>query len=206
MPVATYGISLTVGGVAISKTITRSAQHPNPYEVELPVGAAGTLTTRTDADSGVVTATGHGLANADLVCVFWAGGRRYGMAVTDVAGDAVTVDGGEGDDLPVVTTPVVITKQQDINTEIDGEAIQIIGLVAEAVSHNSVAKAHIDMQDGDDATVCALDLHANVPQVYDIAGGAANIFDAAPIRRSMAANGSATEVLILKITSMENVT
>jgi hypothetical protein len=70
----------------------------------------GTLTTSDEAHTGVVTAAGHGLAVGDHADVFWSGGARDHMDVTAVNGDAVTVDGGTGTDLPVATTAVLLTE------------------------------------------------------------------------------------------------
>jgi len=141
MPTATYGVSLTVGGISIQNSIARTADHPNTYEVSLPAGTAGTLTTRTDDDTGDITAAGHGLVATDDVDVHWdAAGvmkNRYGMKVSAVAGDVVTVgtapgDIGAGDVLPAATTAVVITKQVTVNTTVDGDTVQIAGIVAES--------------------------------------------------------------------------
>src|SRR5689334_13440236 len=68
----------------------------------------GTLTGRTDNDTGIVTMpAGHGFVTSDKVDIYWnvAGvlGSRSGMTAT-VAGNAVTVDGGQGDNLPVLNT------------------------------------------------------------------------------------------------------
>ena len=205
-----YGVSLSGAGLSISKSITRSGDHPNGYEVTLPVGTAGALSTRTDNDTGVVTAAGHGLAQNDKVDVFWTvggvSGRRYGMTVGVVAGNDVPIDLGAGDNLPAQASAVVITKQVQINSQIDGDAIQIIGIIAEGANPNSTAKAHIDMQDVGSASIEAIDLDANVPKIYDIAGGISNLFTGNVIEKTLAANGSSTEALTLKILSLEDST
>jgi len=70
----------------------------------------GSLTTRTDNDTGVCTVveTNHGITVADTVAVWWAAGKRTGMSVSAVSGTAITVDGGSGDNLPSVKTAVDI--------------------------------------------------------------------------------------------------
>jgi hypothetical protein len=207
MPNATYGLSLSVGGITIQPaSIVRTGDHPNPYEVELPPGKSGTLSTRTDNDTGIVTAVGHGLAQNDKVDVFWSGGRRYGMTVGVIAGNDVPIDLGAGDNLPVATTPVVITKQVQINSQIDGDAIQIIGIMAQSADPASATKVNVDMQDSGSASIEVLDLTANQPQIHDIAGGAVNPFTGNVIEKSLAANGSSTETITLKILSLEDST
>jgi len=212
MPNGTYSQSLTVGGLTIQPvSVIRTGDHPNTYEVVLPVGTAGTLTTRTDDDTGVITVASHSLIVGDRVNVFWSGGRRYGMLVSSQTGTTITVgtaggDIGAGDVFPATSTPVVITKQVLINTAIDGDTIQILGIIAIATIGTSTAKAHIDMQDAGSASIEAINLTANVPIIYDVAGGASNVFTGNPITKSYAANGSATEELTLKILSLEDST
>lgn len=212
MPNATYGLSLSIGGVTIQPaSVVRSGDHPNVFEVPLPVGAAGTLSTRTDNDTGVVTAAGHTLLVGNKVNVFWSGGRRYGMTVSAVAGNDVTVgtlagEVGAGDAFPAQGTAVVITKQVQINSQIDGDEIEIIGVIAESSNPASTAKAHVDMQDSGNVTVRQFDLTANQPQIHDIAGGAANPYTGNQIEKTLAANGSSTEALTLKILSLEDST
>ncbi len=75
----------------------------------------GSLTTRTDADTGVVTAPNsrglaHGITDSHTVSVWWPGGRRTAMTVSSVTGTAITVDGGAGDNFPVLGTAVEIGK------------------------------------------------------------------------------------------------
>lgn len=84
-------------------------------------GAAGTLTARTDANTGVATLdTGHGITTSDVVDVFWSGGKRSGMTAT-VDGDAVTVDGGSGTDLPATTTVLRVMKPVSVPFTVDGD-------------------------------------------------------------------------------------
>jgi hypothetical protein len=67
----------------------------------------GTLTTRTDANTGVLTMTAsHGITDGVRLDVYWSGGRRYGMTVGTVATNSVPIDLGAGDDLPLVNTAV----------------------------------------------------------------------------------------------------
>lgn len=102
----------------------------------LAAAKTGTLTTRTDDNTGVVTGlTGHGVATSDLVDVYWTGGCRYGMAAT-VSGNAITLDGGAGDNLPVVNTAVTFMEPQletFIAAAADVQAI-VVGCVAQAVA------------------------------------------------------------------------
>jgi len=202
MPNGTFAINLSIAGVSISKTITRTADHPEAFVIDLPVGATGTLSTRTDNDTGVVTAANHGLLQGDKVDVYWAAGRRYGMEVSSVSGNLVTVGTdaghvGAGDNFPIATTAVTIVKQVLVNATIDGDAAELIGVSLEYTSTGG--KGHVSFFDAADDEIVAVDLVGNVPQVHDIAGGATNPFTGDVITYAMASNGSSTLAGTLKV-------
>jgi hypothetical protein len=214
MPQATHVINLSVGGVSIQPPpIVRTGDHPNPYEVTLPPGKAGTLSTRTDNDTGVITAAGHSLIVGDVVDVYWSvapAGRRYGMKVSAVAGNDVTVgtlagEIGAGDNFPVQGSAVVITKQVVINTAIDGDKIQIIGLMMECPL-DAAAVGHISFFDSGPVQIAQFDLAHNDPTIIDVVGGATNPFTGNPIVSAGATNGSSTQSATLKIASLEDST
>ncbi len=76
----------------------------------------GSLSTRTDDDTGVVTVIsdsndGHGITTASTVDVYWQSGQRIGMSVSAVTNKAVTVDGGDGDALPTLNDYVWVKVQ-----------------------------------------------------------------------------------------------
>lgn len=72
----------------------------------------GTLDTRTDDDTGVISLATHTFITSDTVEVYWNGNAnsRLGMTAT-VSADNVTVDGGAGDNLPVTTTVMTVFRQ-----------------------------------------------------------------------------------------------
>ncbi len=206
MPQATCAIVLSLGGSTIQKSIIRSGDHPNPYEVSLPAGVAGQLTTRTDNDTGIVTVAAHSFVDTDTVDLYWAGGRRYGVDVTAVTATTISIDAGAGDNLPIATTAVVIVKQVQVNTAIDGDQIQILGLALEFADPNETSKGHVTFKDGGGATIANLDLSANTPAVYDVAGGQTNPFTGNPITAAYASNGSSANAATLKLLSLEDST
>ena len=148
MPTFSYNVNLSIGGVNIARGVPRTGDHPNPYEVTLPAGKAGTLSTRTDNDTGVATvASGHGITTSDKVDVYWSGGMRYGMSVTATTSTTISVDAGAGDNFPVAATAIVVTKQVSVNTAIDGDNIQVIGILAEYATNPSPAvMSHVHFQ------------------------------------------------------------
>lgn len=141
----------------------------------------GELTGRTDDDTGIVTlATGHGIETADVVDVYWAGGVRYGMDAT-VDANAVTVDGGAGDALPILNTTITaLVEQIDWEMDWDGDDAQIIGVFYRNPSDTG-AKAHVDFQDSGPASINELDLvhetaNGGCDQVVNISAGDTNTY------------------------------
>ena len=172
-----------VGNVVIEKTIPA-----------IVAAQTGTLTTRTDADTGVATlSTGHGIETADVVDVYFAAGVRYGMDAT-VAANAVTVDGGAGDDLPIQDDPVTVVKQTAVEVNFDGDDAQIVGVFYRNPSDTG-AKASLDLLDVGDASIYALDLvheKANGADdgITDIANGDTNVFTGNRITQGAASHDS----------------
>jgi hypothetical protein len=162
-----------------------SFESPLAFTKALPALVAaqcdGELTGRTDDDTGIVTlSTGHGIETSDVVDVYWAGGVRYGMTAT-VSDNAVTVDGGSGDALPVLTTTITaVAEQIDWEINFDGDDAQIIGVLYRNPDDTG-AKAHLDLQDSGPVTIEELDLvhetaNGGLDHITNIAAGDTNIY------------------------------
>jgi len=109
-----------------------------------PAAKSGTLTTRTDDDTGVITITAAapGLNNGDRVDIYWnvggVYGHRRGMLVSSTGGSGpwtVTVgtsggDVGTGDVLPIATTPVTICLCQTADFLFDGSDLAALAIVS----------------------------------------------------------------------------
>lgn len=107
MAAATIRQEYSVEGRTFLRTAVRTADGATVKDPAVPAARAGTLTTRTDDNTGVFAfSTGHGFALNDRVDVYWTGGKRVGMNVTAVSGNDVTLDAGSGDNLPLATTAV----------------------------------------------------------------------------------------------------
>lgn len=195
-----YGVTVSGGGLSINKTATRTCDNVNVYEITLPPGKAGTLSTRTDDNTGVATlSASHGITTGMIVDVYWSTGMRYGMTVGTVDGNDVPLDGGSGDNLPTEGTAVVVTEQVIINTHIDGDALSILAIEYSYSDATETSKGHVDMQDSGDATIEEIDLTANSAVAWDIDGGASNVFTGNPITNTHASNGSSSNTATLKI-------
>ena len=191
----------------INQSRVRTGDGKVEVQVDLPAGKAGELTTRTDANTGVVTVeSGHGITTSDTVDVYWDGGRRYGVDVTATTGTTISVDLGTGTDLPVVNTDVVIVKQVPINVTIDGDNAKIVGVSYE-VSSNDGFGCRVTFFDATPTAVGAgLDLEPNDPSICDIAGGDTNLYTGNVITSAVASNGDATYAAVLKIIALVDAT
>ena len=107
---ATVRKTMSLGGVNFHESKSHSSDGIIVEDVSVAAAEEGDLTTRTDDNTGVVTLddSGHGFEVAEKVSVFWSGGCRRRMPITDVTGNAITVDGGSGDALPTQGTAVTM--------------------------------------------------------------------------------------------------
>src|SRR6185369_12276008 len=124
--------TFSVAGLSMSEIRTISGEGGlAPLEVSVPAGKAGTLTTRTDNDTGTATlGAGHGILTGDRVDVYWIGGHRYGMTVGTVAGTSVPLDLGAGDNLPTAATAIVVCKANNYPFAFTGNNLDAIALAA----------------------------------------------------------------------------
>lgn len=108
---------LSAAGAAIERTSPSVA-----------VAKVGTLTTRTDNDTGTFTmVTGHGFVTSNKIDVFWSTGRRRNMTAT-VTGDSVVLDGGSGDVLPAAATAITAMKPVEVVFVVTGNSVQLLGV------------------------------------------------------------------------------
>jgi hypothetical protein len=103
----------------------------DPVDIYVSSGVQGTLSTRTNDTGGIVTLPdGHGIVTGNLVDLHWNGGSRYGMTAT-VAGDAVTLAGGNGDPvrdvLPVQGTAIVAMLPLSLPVSFNGANVALVG-------------------------------------------------------------------------------
>jgi hypothetical protein len=176
------------GAVKVKKTIPAV-----PASQRLKV-----LTTRTNESNGVITAgEGHTIENSQSVDVYWTGGRRFGMDAT-VDNLAVTVDGGSGDNLPVVNTNTMSLMKQVEMPEclFDGDNIRIFGALYKNPG-SPTALAHVDLQDDAAASVEDFDLveekaFGSLDNIINVHAGETNPFDSETIENALGSHDAAT--------------
>lgn len=116
---------ITVDGKTIDTNRTVTADGKVTKDPTLAAAKSGTLSTRTDNDTGVATMTsGHGITNG-LVDVYWSGGSRAGMTAT-VATDDITIDGGVGDNLPAQGTALTLMVPQVEDFVVEYADLQVL--------------------------------------------------------------------------------
>lgn len=180
MASASYSFNALIAGYSASKSVVRTGDHPNAYEVPLPVAHALSSWVKTDADTAAGNlAAGHGLSTG-VFDIYWDGGQRYGVDCT-ITTNAVALDGGAGTDFPASANATVrMSPRTTINTQIDGDAIQIAFVKLVYADEESDERGRLLFEDaaGDDIFDCDTTdgLDANQALIYDVAGGDANPF------------------------------
>lgn len=197
---------ITGGGLTLgSGVVAVEADTPNPISLSVPAAKAGVLTTRTDANTGVVTVqSGHGITDADTVDLYDGNGQliRHGMDVTATTSTTITIDVGTGEDLPTQGSAVRITKPTLVSPIlIDASGIKLFAIGIEAPGETSQGFALFESSAP--ATVASFEMTANKAIPAHVEAGADNPFsgDAASLKVS---NGSATFAAVLKVISMED--
>ena len=162
--------------------------------VALVAAQTGPLSTRTDDNTGVATlSAGHGILTNDVVDVYWDGGIRFGMVAT-VSGNAVSLEGGAGDNLPAQDTACTVVKETAIEVNFDGDTLEIIGIFYRNTADTG-AKAHLDLQDAGNASIEEVDLvhekaNGGCSKIWNIEGGDTNVFSGNRITHGAASHDS----------------
>ncbi|HUT12922.1 MAG TPA: hypothetical protein VMY42_20670 [Thermoguttaceae bacterium] len=189
MPTGTISQTVTIAGVSMTGSSSRTESGHEAHDPELPAGKAGTLSTRTSATVGVATlSAGHGITTDDYVDVYWTGGVRYGMDVTAVDGNAVSIDGttaGGGDDLPALDSDIIVTPRVTIDADFNG-------VLAEMIAALCTRRGHLEFLDDDDASLATVELQAGEPWSWAKGVGFANPFTGNPVGSIEATCGEVT--------------
>lgn len=152
MSQGSYTKVLSIAGTEfrVAQTITTSGEYERVHQV--PAAKAGTLTARTDNDTGTATMSGgHGLTTGRMDVYWTEGGAqkcRYGMTGT-VTVNAVALDGGAGDPLPVTTTALMVAAPVLYDFAVKAAKVQALGLTC-------AAPAAAVARDAEAASVAAL--------------------------------------------------
>lgn len=112
-------------------------------DVSITAAKTGTLTTRTDANTGTLTmSSGHGITDGQIIDIYWNGGVQRTVTVGTVSTNSVPIDLGIGDDLPSTSTAVTVHVQVEETFLITGSDVQ--ALVFEADQLGTIILAASD--------------------------------------------------------------
>jgi hypothetical protein len=192
-----YSFNDQAAGVPLTLTVVK--------ELALAANSAlnsGTMTNKTDANTGVVTlTTGHTIVTSGaLVDCYWVDGvpkRRYGLTATKSTND-VTLEGGAGDDLPANATAVVVCAQTTAEINFDGDNALFIAVMYRNQTDTG-ALGSIDFQDVSNNSIEQVDLIHETANggiqkernVWNISSGDTNVFTGARITQVFASHDSA---------------
>lgn len=161
MPSVTRNTSVSIGGLSFPSVTTRTGTGVIASEVTvsgatLTAAKSGTLSTRTDDDTGTVTASagGHGITDGDIVDIYWTGGVAYGATVGTVSGTSIPFDTSLGDVLPAQATAVTICKQTVLDLDFDGDSLEMLQVY-------SNVRGHVQFTEDDNTSLAARELTAN---------------------------------------------
>lgn len=204
-------IAVSVGGLGenISQTVTRTADGGDVRAPTVPHGYAGTLTTHTSSTQGTATlGDGHGITTGMRVDVYWSGGRRLGMTVGTVSGDSVPLtSSGTGDNLPIATTALVVSKAIQINMDIDVDNLSVLSLMSRRVAFNTTEMSHVQFQNADDEVLADIDLEERGPYLRDLNGSDLSPFTGTgPASKAFASNGSPSSDATLQMIWLQDST
>jgi hypothetical protein len=207
MPSLNLNNTVTGLGANIGGTAVRTADGGGSLDPTIPKGYSGSLTTRTDNNTGTVTlSAGHAITTGMKVDIYWTGGVQYDVTVGTVSVNSMPFDLGVGANLPAQDTAVIVSPRVTINCTIDGDVMPLLAMKQEFADASITALSHIDFHDAAADLIAAMDLEANVLHVYDIDGGASNPFIGDVITVAYASNSSTTTGATLRVVWLQDST
>lgn len=161
MPVnTTTTVSTVIAGVTLTSVLTRTEEAVERISLDMPAGIAGTLTTRTDADTGVATvATGHGLTTSDVVAVFFPNGSKQNCTISATTATTISFNSEDGDDLPIATTAIVLGKQMNFAAPVVGNTLRTFVI-------KSNTRCFVDFRSSAPASLLEYDIPTNEGRIW----------------------------------------
>lgn len=127
-----YEVIISALGITIQGTsgTLQASQGIDPVDTTIPAAKPLTSWVKTDANTAAGNLpAGHGLTDGKFD-VFWNGGKRYGVDGT-IATNALSLDGGAGDDFPASgDLTVVVCPQTPLDLTFDGDNLVLIGAIS----------------------------------------------------------------------------
>ncbi len=123
MAVMTINRNYNIGGVAHAENRNVACGRVVSFEKSVPLAKQGTLTLRTDNNTGTITmASGsHGITTGARVAIFWLDATtgavtcQRRVTVGTVSGTSLPIDLGTGSNLPPLSTVVQVAVTQEVD-------------------------------------------------------------------------------------------
>lgn len=127
--------AMALAGFGFEKRFVASGNDVFGVTMSVPAAKSGSLSTRTDGDTGELTmGGGHGITTGDRLDLYWSGGCRRGITVGTVDGNAVPIDGGAGDDLPAQSTAITAMVPVEASFPLTVADAQAVAVKANTIS------------------------------------------------------------------------
>lgn len=131
------GISKTMslGSVTFNLSATITNEAVIVHDVLVPKADLGSLSLRTNNTEGTITMdeSAHGINTGNRVDLYWATGERRGVTVGTVSGAQVPISGGNGDNLPSLSTDINVAVCTQLDMVILGTNVNCILLYTQAL-------------------------------------------------------------------------
>jgi len=202
MPSAKAVSTLTVGGIAMSSEVSRTDDGQIGQLVALPAGSDGDMASYTGvAEITVDMADGYVIGDGEIADVYWTVLDvlyvKYGATVA-LAGDTVTLTGGEGADfIDSVGLAMVVTEQVLIDIDVDGDKINMIAAESDQTSH-------VEFLEAGPASIAGVKLLANEAWTWLLNGEYTNPLAGSVVVQVEASCGNADTAASLKIGILYN--
>jgi hypothetical protein len=147
-----------------------TADNVHKAEKSLAAAKTGTLTVRTDNDTGTLTLqASHGVITGDKIDIYWTGGSRRSVTVGVVSVNSVPIDLGAGDNLPAAATTLTVMV-------VDDETVNIVGanVVALAVKAPTQKACTVVFCQADGTEIKAYVVPAGESRVWTTGSGVTN--------------------------------
>lgn len=193
MATNTANVSMRIGGLSISAQISREAAGQISQDVSLAAAKTGTLTTRSDDNTGTLTMTaGHGITTGAIIDVYWATGVQRKITVGTVSVNSVPFDSGVGDNMPAQDTAITACVQTVLDVDFSGDLLVMGGISGDR-------RCHFDIQQNDGTNILALELDAGEGWVWWDTGAVTNPLAGVTVGKIAVTNGDSAGVCKLKV-------
>lgn len=167
MPTAQIGVTASGAGVSIQRSAVLTADSALGLDPTIPVAHAVGTWVKVDTNGATcVLASNHGQTNGTYDVYWGTDEQRIGVPGV-VATDALTLNGGAGDEFPAnAANDVVVCKQVAINAAIDGDELTLLAMSLEYATVTDEGRGHVQFLDSGSEIVEAVNAVAGEPQVW----------------------------------------